>query len=697
MLGSVDMDEGLSNPTGAWSLQMGTSRLDDHWFPQLRVRLLCLLLCPVIPAAAFFGMVIMFGVPVLIIAAVTAIVLGVIGGALSAYLRLSLSSNSCIIDGEFVTYNGGATETILFYLRAGVLNLVTLGVYWLIGFDSVATSKARYSRTTRNNGASNIERSGHFGNFLYLLLPRVLITGISFVILYATGLIAIRQHSEMFWNELARPSTRFRPPNMELWELIKSVARNGTSAFRGGVDNIYYNEITTILWTVILLFTAFLLLLPWYRFKSLQWEISNTSVDGYRLRYNATFGSYVAQSYVNLLMIAVPASALIVLFMQQRKITPAAWTGLVALSIAVLILVLGFVSLRMARLRAKNTAVLKPPSLQAPWTVYMVPAEKLHTTKAQDARSVFNAESRGKMKSYFSRYWTLYLLLLIPIIYLIIFRYIPMIFIQIGFKQNNIIIPIQDVPWHTDYGFGWLKYAFNQVDFHLAVRNTLMLNGLDLIFGFPAPIILAILLNELAFKKFKRVSQTIFYMPHFLSWVIIAALAMQLFNGTDGLINMVLTNMGMNTTLPFENNSSWVSMYMWLGIWSGAGWGTIIYLAAITNINPELYEAANVDGAGRLRKIWHVTLPGIRPTIIILLIMRMGGIVGSDFERPFALRTALVTNVSDQLSIFVYLWGIRGSMFSLTAAVGIFQSVICLIFLFGANALAKKFGERGVW
>jgi putative aldouronate transport system permease protein len=341
--------------------------------------------------------------------------------------------------------------------------------------------------------------------------------------------------------------------------------------------------------------------------------------------------------------------------------------------------------------------VLTPPSLQAPWDVYMVPEKDLHLTKAQAAQRVFNAENRRKMASYFSRYWTLYALLFIPIVYLIIFRYIPMLFIQIGFKQNNIVIPIMDVSWADDYGFSWLLNAFKQRDFILAMRNTLMLNGLDLIVGFPAPIILAILLNELAFKKFKRISQTIFYMPHFLSWIIISALALQLFSARYGLVNMMFGNMGLNPIMPFENNTQWVIMYNLLGVWQGAGWGTIIYLAAITNINPELYEAANVDGANRLRKIWHVTLPGLRPTIIILLIMRMGGIVGSDFERPFALMNPLVTQVSEVLSIYVYRRGIMGLQFSLTAAVGIFQSVICLIFLFAANALAKKFGERGVW
>ena len=299
--------------------------------------------------------------------------------------------------------------------------------------------------------------------------------------------------------------------------------------------------------------------------------------------------------------------------------------------------------------------------------------------------------------NYFQRYWTLYLMMLLPLAFFVIFRYIPMAYIQIAFKQNNIIKNIWDVPWAKNHGFEWFKKAFSNRDFRYAIRNTITLNMLDLVVGFPAPILLALLLNELMFRKFKRVTQTIVYMPHFLSWIIISGLARQLFVPTTGLINIVIRNLG-GQTVPFlDDPTHWIWTYIFLGIWQSVGWNTIIYLAALTNINQELYEAASVDGAGRIRKIWHITLPGLRPTIITLLIMSLGRILGSEFDRPYAMTNKLVTSVSNVISIFVYNNGIKSSQFSLAAAVGLFQSVICVIFLVAANSLAKKFGERGIW
>lgn len=253
------------------------------------------------------------------------------------------------------------------------------------------------------------------------------------------------------------------------------------------------------------------------------------------------------------------------------------------------------------------------------------------------------------------------------------------------------------MPWANNHGFEYFIKAFKNRDFLYAVRNTLMLNLLDLIVGFPAPIILALLLNEIPFKGFKRFTQTVVYMPHFLSWIIIAGMALHLFAPTSGLVNIVLQRLGFDS-IPFLNSSlHWVWTYVFLGIWQSVGWNTIIYLAALTNINPELYEAAAVDGASRFRTIWHVTLPGLRPTIITLLILSLGRILSSDFDRPYSLMNALVNNVSNVIATFVYTNGIRSMQFSLTTAVGLFQSLVCVVFLFAADALAKKFGERGIW
>ncbi len=302
--------------------------------------------------------------------------------------------------------------------------------------------------------------------------------------------------------------------------------------------------------------------------------------------------------------------------------------------------------------------------------------------------------------TYFRRYWTLYLLLLLPIIFFIVFRYTPMAYILMAFKKNNIIKPPWQVAWAKDNGFEWFIKAFRDKQFIRALRNTVTLNLLDLVCGFPAPIIMALLLNELAFKRFKKVTQTILYLPHFLSWIIISGLALRLLADNDGLVNILFKKYSGNpeAVIPFLSKENWwVGSYIAFGIWKEAGWGTIIYLAALTGISPELYEAAAVDGAGRFRRMWHVTLPGLRPTIIVLLIMRLGYILGSEFDRPMAMGNTLVTNVSTVLSVYVYQKGINGGgQFSLTTAVGLFQSVVGVLFLLGANSLAKRFGERGI-
>lgn len=305
--------------------------------------------------------------------------------------------------------------------------------------------------------------------------------------------------------------------------------------------------------------------------------------------------------------------------------------------------------------------------------------------------------TRKQTANYFKRYYTLYILLALPIIYFIVFRYIPMTYLQIAFKKYSIVQSPWQMKWAANNGMEYFIKAFSNASFRSALANTVTLNLLDLVCGFPAPILLALLLNELPFKGFKRITQTIAYMPHFLSWVIIAGMALQLFAPTNGLVNIIITKLG-GTPIPFLNEEwHWVGTYIALGIWQSIGWNTIIYLAALTSISPELYEAASVDGAGRIRKMWHVTLPGLRPVIVTLLIMNLGSILGSGFDRPYALRNKLVTAKSDVISIFVYMNGIRGTQFSLTTAVGLFQSVVGVIFVLGANSIAKRLGERGVW
>ena len=310
---------------------------------------------------------------------------------------------------------------------------------------------------------------------------------------------------------------------------------------------------------------------------------------------------------------------------------------------------------------------------------------------------IAGTKKKVNLKVYLKRYWQLYALIALPLIYLFIFKYLPMKNILIAFKEYKLNVKLSKMPWADNHGFKYFIKAFQNADFIRSLRNTLMLNLLDLIVGFPMPIIFALILNELTFKHFKKVVQTIAYMPHFLSWVIIYSLSLQLFAPSGGLINMLITDLG-GEAVPFLNESKhWIATYIGMGVWQSFGWGSIIYLAAIAGINTELYEAASVDGAGRFRKMWHITLPGIKPTIVVLLIMNLGGILGGGFDRPFAMQNNLVMDVAEVIATFVYKVGIKGLKFSLTTAVGLFQSVVGLFFLLTANWLSRKLGERGIW
>lgn len=307
-------------------------------------------------------------------------------------------------------------------------------------------------------------------------------------------------------------------------------------------------------------------------------------------------------------------------------------------------------------------------------------------------RSVSLNKKKGTLYYLRSNY-LLYLMLIVPVAYVLVFKYLPMYGIQIAFKDYNIFKGASESPWNH---FETFRKMFSSPQFFDVVRNTLVLNGLDLLIGFPAPIILAVLINELVWGKFKKVSQTILYLPHFLSWVIIGGIVAQLLAPT-GMVNSLLSDIG-GHPLPFLTNKyAWVANYILVGIWQNAGWGTILYLAAMTGIDKQLYEAAEADGAGRFKKMWHVTLPGIRPTIVILLILQIGNIMAINFDRPFNIQNNLVMDYGDVISTYVYRVGIKAANFSVGAAVGLFQSVICLIFLLSSNFISRKLGDDGIW
>ena len=302
---------------------------------------------------------------------------------------------------------------------------------------------------------------------------------------------------------------------------------------------------------------------------------------------------------------------------------------------------------------------------------------------------------KGMFGVYLRNNWQLYLMLMVPIAFVIIFKYAAYPGLRIAFMNFKPAKGFEGSPW---VGWETFEKVFRDKDFHRALRNSLVFNFADLLIGMPVPIILALMLNELRFNKFKRVSQTILYLPHFLSWVIIASVALNLFKPETGLVNILLKEWGViDNGIPFlSEKTHWAFTYLALGVWQNMGWGSIIYLAAITGIDAELYEAATIDGAGRMRKIWNVTLPCIRGTIVTLLIMNLGRVMGSNFERLKAFDNVQVREYQYQLAVYIYQKGLAGNNFSRATAVGLFQSLVGLLLVLASDWFSKRLGEDGL-
>ncbi|HZK26212.1 MAG TPA: ABC transporter permease subunit [Thermoclostridium sp.] len=296
---------------------------------------------------------------------------------------------------------------------------------------------------------------------------------------------------------------------------------------------------------------------------------------------------------------------------------------------------------------------------------------------------------------YLKRDWRLYLLVMLPVICVIVFKYAAYPGLRMAFMDYK---PARGYAGSEWVGFGTFRKIFADADFLRALRNSLVFNFLDLLIGFPMPIILALLLNELRYPRFKKTVQTILYLPHFLSWVIVASVAYTLLKPETGLVNVWLTNSGLiETGIPFLTEKwHWAASYLLLAVWQSMGWGTIIYLAAITGINGELYEAAYLDGANRWQNIWYITLPGIKGTTITLLIMNLGRIMGSNFERLDSFGNVQVKDFQYQLAIYIYEKGLSAGNFSRATAVGLFQALVGLLLVITADRFAKILGEDGL-
>jgi putative aldouronate transport system permease protein len=288
----------------------------------------------------------------------------------------------------------------------------------------------------------------------------------------------------------------------------------------------------------------------------------------------------------------------------------------------------------------------------------------------------------------------LYLLALPGLLYFLLFRYVPMWGIIIAFQDYS---PYQGMMKSSWVGLEHFQRFFSNPDFMMLFRNTMIINLLSLIFFFPLPILLSVMLNEVNQLAYKKIVQSIVYLPHFLSWVIIAGITFLLLAKGDGLFNQLLVSFGFEKIDFLTDKSFFWGLLTIQSIWKDAGWGTIIFLAAMSGIDPQQYEAAKMDGAGRFRQIWHVTLPGIRSVIVILLILRIGSIMDVGFEQVFLMMNGAVSEVADVFDTYVYRLGVKQGQFSFSTAVGLFKSVVGLLLVMGANRLAKKMGEDGVY
>lgn len=319
------------------------------------------------------------------------------------------------------------------------------------------------------------------------------------------------------------------------------------------------------------------------------------------------------------------------------------------------------------------------------------------TSTATEMEAYRAALARKAKKSLFYNLWkykNLYVMFLPALVGFTLFRYIPAIGgFAVALTDYNVIEGF----FHSSWAGGRFFLQFFKDPFFLRlIRNTLLIGFYGLLFGFPAPIILALLLNEVKHGTFKRVTQSISYLPHFVSTVVLVGMMYTLL-GAEGIVNQLLKSIGIGR-MDFVGSPQWFRpLYIGSGIWQGIGWGSIIYLAALTGINPELYEAATIDGAGRFQQAMRITIPGIAPTVTIMLIFAVGGMISVGFEKVYLMYNPGIYNVADVIETYVYRRGIENMQFSYAGAVGLFSSVIGLILIVTANYMSRFISDSSLW
>ncbi|MGV9375900.1 ABC transporter permease [Nonomuraea sp. NPDC003707] len=317
----------------------------------------------------------------------------------------------------------------------------------------------------------------------------------------------------------------------------------------------------------------------------------------------------------------------------------------------------------------------------------------------RDARAAGSAPSRrrrakpGTWRHAIRRDWQLYSLAILPLLFFAIFRYLPMLGNVIAFRKFE---PGGSIFGETWVGLRYVKMFLNDPSFWTVFANTLILGALTLLFCFPLPIVLALLLNEVRNRRVKRFLQSVSYLPHFLSMVIVAGIVMQML-AIDGPVNQIVKVFGGEPTAFLQKPEWFRTIFVSSEVWQTVGWGTILYLAALTTIDEQLYEAARMDGAGRWRQIWHVTLPGIRPTAITLLILNIGTFMAVGFEKVLLLYNPLTYPTADVISTYLYRMGVESSNLSYAAAIGLFEALVGVVLILSANLISRRTVGTSLW
>ncbi|MEM7709328.1 MAG: ABC transporter permease subunit [Pseudomonadota bacterium] len=314
--------------------------------------------------------------------------------------------------------------------------------------------------------------------------------------------------------------------------------------------------------------------------------------------------------------------------------------------------------------------------------------------EAREAQRVRRASRIARVGDHLRREWQLYAMLLPTIIWLLLFLYKPMWGLQIAFKDYSIFRGIADSPW---IGFEHFETLFNNDQFLRALRNTVIISFYSLLFGFPMPILLALMFNEVLNQTFRKTAQTIVYLPHFISSVIIAGIVITAFSPSAGIVNTILGWFGLES-IYFLTKPDWFRpIFVGTGIWQEAGFQSIVYLAAIAGVSPTLYESAVVDGASRWQMMWKITIPSIMPTIIIMLIIRIGNILEVSFEMIILLYQPATYETADVVNTFIYRQGLQGGQYDFAAAAGLFNAVVAFALVMTANTISKRYSRTSLW